>query len=77
MYYIVEFAGVNDGTPETAIVPACWMSDDQEYCFWPPYRDTTQAVKKSEMPDKLSWTMWKARTLKAFSKSIIIHIKIY
>ncbi|XDV26223.1 hypothetical protein PO909_029985 [Leuciscus waleckii] len=63
LFCVVEFIGeTHDGQSVVDIIPTCWMTEEQNECFWPSGRNVTKAVKDRQKPEE-SWPKYSIRVL--------------
>ncbi len=63
LYCVVEFIDETyDGQSVVDIIPTCWMTEEQNECFWPSGRNVTKAVKDRQKPEE-SWPKYSIRVL--------------
>ena len=59
MYHVVEFTDSSD-LGSCDIIPVTWLTENENSCYWPPYRSTakvTKAIKSMATPMD-DWPMY-------------------
>ncbi|XP_056606462.1 uncharacterized protein LOC130424640 isoform X2 [Triplophysa dalaica] len=63
LFCVVEFIDETfDGQSVVDIIPTCWMTEEQNKCFWPSGRNVTKAVKDRQKQEE-SWPKYSIRVL--------------
>lgn len=64
LYAVVEFDDVDDTKKSTEIVPISWLNNEEDYCYWPPWKAAkiSSSAKKLVEPQS-SWKLFPVRSL--------------